>query len=474
MPRAEIPGFSGVDPACAQGAASTGLEVLVGPGLEAHAGELEPVIRAAGYPVRSGARPHADGGQLVLLGLDASPAGWQGLDSCPAGSLAVAMFLAQPRPDEVRNAFRRGAADVLLAESETPGGVVRDFLEALRSSPGPAAGQPAGERFGGLVGVSEAMTEIHSMVGLVGPADTTVLIQGESGTGKELAARAIHAASPRADAPFMAINCGAIPPDLLEAELFGHAKGAFTGAIQSRQGRFAKVGAGTLFLDEIGEMSPDLQVKLLRVIEERTYEPLGSSRSVEFSARILAATNQDLELAVQAGRFREDLYHRLNVLSLELPALRERGGDEILYLLDHFLAQLNRKHGTEVGGVTPLAGHLLATYSWPGNVRELRNLVERLVILKRAGLVEPADLPQKVRGVQASLEETGSGAERTELERDILLGQGRDMKAEVEAFENRMIMQALEATGGNRNQAAQLLGVKRTTLVEKLKKRNLG
>ena len=472
----QAPEPSGLQPA-QDGASLTGpvLEVLIGPGLEGRVGELEPSVQEAGFPVRLAMQPHPAGGQLVLLAPEEHEDGWQALQSCPPSSIPVAVFLDEPRPERVREAFRRGAADVLFFASGDPAGQVRQLLAGLQAPSASAReGGPDAGRFHGLVGISESMSELVATIELMGPADTTVLIRGESGTGKELVARAIHAESHRSQAPFVPINCGAIPGELLEAELFGHVKGAFTGAIQSRQGRFAKAGEGTLFLDEIGEMSPDLQVKLLRVIEERIYEPLGSSRSVPFNARILAATNQDLEARVASGQFREDLFHRLNVLTLDLPPLRERGSEEILYLFDHFLEQLNRKHGTEVQGATPLARRFLATYAWPGNVRELRNLTERLVILKRQGHVEPADLPQKVRGMPG--EETVPSPEEPsgDRERDVLLGQGRDMKAEVEAFENRMILQALEATGGNRNQAAQLLGLKRTTLVEKLKKRNLG
>jgi len=444
---------------------------VLGPGLEAHAERLAPVVRECGFTLAT-SRSAGGGGQVVLLGIGAGEAVAPVLDGCPPASVAVVVFLAEPGPQAVREAYRRGVAEVLLPGEQPLAAAVTDLLQEMAQT-ACAAGEAPGSGSGGLLGVSDRIGEINSMIALMGPADSTVLIQGASGTGKELAARAVHAASPRKDEPFVPINCGAIPADLLEAELFGHTKGAFTGAVRAREGRFAKAGAGTLFLDEIGEMSADLQIKLLRVLEERTYEPVGSSQPQRFDSRVLAATNQDLEEAVAEGRFREDLFHRLNVLSLELPTLSERGEAEIGYLFDYFLDHLNRQHGTAVHGVTPLARRLLTTYAWPGNVRELRNLAERVVILKREGQVEPADLPPKIRGLSVETKPAPGGATQADMERDVLLGEGRDMKSEVEAFENRMIRQALEATGGNRNQAARLLGVKRTTLVEKLKKRNL-
>jgi DNA-binding NtrC family response regulator len=410
---------------------------------------------------------------IVMVGLSNSPAGWARLERSGPGQVVIAAFTAPTTPQEVRAAYRAGAAEVLLGEEAALEQQLASLLARLYQEDPAQPDSGHRTQFHGLVGGSPAMRELYAMLEVVGPADATVLIHGESGTGKELVARAIHQESSRADAPFVAINCGAIPSDLLEAELFGHAKGAFTGALSARQGRFGYADQGTLFLDEIGEMGPDLQVKLLRVLEERVYEPLGSSQSVPFHGRVVAATNRDLEAAVASGQFREDLYHRLNVLGLTLPPLRERGDEDVLFLFDHFLDQLNQKHNTQLSGAEPLAQRFLTAYDWPGNVRELRNLAERVAVLKQEGWVEPADLPEKIRGAP---QDAGpqEDQEMADLERDILLGQSRDLRAEVEAFENRLILQALEATGGNRNQAAQLLGVKRTTLVEKLKKRNLG
>jgi DNA-binding NtrC family response regulator len=447
-------------------------QIIIGPGLESHLEELARAAAASGMGCEQAGTSPGPAPAVVLTGLAADGTGWSFLAECRPGHIPVAVFPHEPEPAQVREAYRRGAAEVLFAAEGSLEAQLSSLLARLYAGPDQARLHPERNRFHSLVGVSRSMAELYSLLEVVGPSDATVLIRGESGTGKELVARAIHAESARAEAPFVAINCGAIPADLLEAELFGHAKGAFTGAVNARQGRFAYADGGTLFLDEIGEMSPDLQIKLLRVLEERTYEPVGSSRSVPFNARVLAATNQDLDDAVAAGRFREDLYHRLNVLAVDLPPLRERGSEDVLFLFDHFLDELNRKHATQLAGADPVARRFLTAYDWPGNVRELRNLTERLAILKRDGLVAPADLPEKLRG--AAPDSGADGEADGGMERDILLGQTRDLKAEVEAFENGLIQQALEATGGNRNQAAQLLGVKRTTLVEKLKKRNLG
>jgi len=452
-------------------------QVIIGPGLEAQAGALARAATAAGLDSEMAGASPAPGPGVVLVGLDTdgNGEGWAFLGRCRSSHIPVAVVGADAGPTPVREAYRQGAAEVLFADEAPLDTQLSSLIARLYAGPDQNRLHPERSRFHSLVGVSRPMAELYSLLEVVGPSDATVLIRGESGTGKELVARAIHAESARAESPFVAINCGAIPADLLEAELFGHAKGAFTGAVNARQGRFAYADGGTLFLDEIGEMSPDLQIKLLRVLEERTYEPVGSSRSVPFNARVLAATNQDLDEAVASGRFREDLYHRLNVLAVDLPSLRQRGADDVLFLFEHFLEDLNRKHGTRLGGADPVARRFLAAYDWPGNVRELRNLTERLAILKREGLVEPADLPEKVRGAPREGADPLLGEDGDDpLERDILLGNNRDLRAEVEAFENRLILQALETTGGNRNQAAQLLGVKRTTLVEKLKKRNLG
>ncbi|MBX3023106.1 MAG: sigma-54-dependent Fis family transcriptional regulator [Bdellovibrionales bacterium] len=317
-------------------------------------------------------------------------------------------------------------------------------------------------QFDNIIGQSEAITEVLSMIERVAQSDSTVLIMGESGTGKELIAKALHYNSLRSEEAFIPINCGAIPAELLESELFGHVKGAFTGAIANRTGRFELAEEGTLFLDEIGDMSPSLQVKILRVLQERRFEPVGGTKTIESNVRVIAATNVDLELAVEEGRFREDLFYRLNVIPIRIPPLRERRSD-IPLLMHHFIEMFNRTRNRQLKGITPEAMEMLVNYSWPGNIRELENLVERLSILKGAGIVDVGDLPEKYRRVQAS-----SDPSKVDIPEN-----GVDFNTAVDNYENALIMRALEKTGWNRNQAALLLKLNRTTLVEKIKKKGL-
>ena len=317
-------------------------------------------------------------------------------------------------------------------------------------------------KFENIIGQSEAITEVLGLIERVAQSDSTVLVMGESGTGKELVAKALHFNSLRSEKPFIPINCGAIPAELLESEMFGHVKGAFTGAIANRRGRFEMAEGGTLFLDEIGDMSPTLQVKLLRVLQERRFEPVGGAKTIETDVRVIAATNVDLEQAVEDGRFREDLYYRLNVIPIRIPALRERPSD-IPLLLHHFMENFNRTRGRQLKGTAPEALQMLINYSWPGNIRELENLVARLSILKGSGLIEVSDLPEKYR--RAPLE---SDPTRVDIP-----DQGVDFNTAVDNYENALIIRALEKTGWNRNQAASLLKLNRTTLVEKIKKKGL-
>ncbi len=318
-------------------------------------------------------------------------------------------------------------------------------------------------RFDNIIGQSQGITHVLEMIERVSTSESTVLITGESGTGKELVAKAIHYNSNRANKPFVPINCGAIPGELLESELFGHVKGAFTGAVNNRIGRFELAEGGTVFFDEIGDMSPHLQVKLLRVLQERKYEPVGSAKTFASDVRIIAATNVHLENAVRDGRFREDLYYRLNVIPIHIPALRERKTD-IALLFHYFMDLFNEGKKEKLAGVTPEAMHILSYYGWPGNIRELENLVERLAILKGGGIVDVADLPEKYRGIESTSSTQASLDFSTE---------GMDFNSAVDAFENALIIRALEKTGWNRNQAAMLLKLNRTTLVEKIKKKGL-
>jgi DNA-binding NtrC family response regulator len=313
--------------------------------------------------------------------------------------------------------------------------------------------------FDNIVGTSQPLRETLNLVRRVAETEATVLILGESGVGKELIARALHYNSGRADQPFVAVNCGALPEELLESELFGHVRGAFTGAVQDRVGRFTAADGGTLFLDEIGDMSPKLQIKLLRVLQEKEFEPVGSSRTRRVDLRILTATNQDLAKLIRDRLFREDLYFRLSVVPIEVPPLRRRRED-IPPLLEHFL-QIQRRQYPGIQGITGGAMKALTEYAWPGNVRELEGLTERLVILKQEGWIEEDDLPAPIR------------AGRGEAVRIQLTPGGMDLRAVIDSIETDLIRQALESTRWNKNRAAQLLQVKRTTLVEKIRAKGL-
>lgn len=313
-----------------------------------------------------------------------------------------------------------------------------------------------------IVGTSSGMQELFRLIQTVADSDSTILIFGESGTGKELVARAIHYAGPRRNHPLIPVNCGAIPEDLLESELFGHVKGAFTGAVMNRVGRFQLADGGTIFLDEIGDMSPKLQVKLLRVLQEQEFEPVGSTETIKINVRVIAATNKDLEHSVAEKRFREDLYYRLNVIPLYIPPLRERRED-IPLLIQHFVEKFNKLKRRKITGFSPKAIELLQEYLWPGNVRELENLVERMAILKSVGEVTVRDLPQKFKVPEAeTIPAVGPFPE-----------DGIDFNSVVNDFEKRLILRALNKTEGVKSHAARLLKIKRTTLVEKMKKKGI-
>ncbi len=317
-------------------------------------------------------------------------------------------------------------------------------------------------RFDRLIGQSAQMQTLYRMVERVARTDSTVLIMGESGTGKELIANAIHYNSERKDKAFVPINCGAIPEELLESELFGHEKGAFTGAIKERRGRFELAHQGTVFLDEIGEMSMKLQVKLLRVLQEKKYERIGGSRTIQVDVRIIAATNKDMEKAVASGEFREDLFYRLNVIPIHVPPLRDRNGD-VPILVQHFLRQHCEKKDIPQKKFSINALEALERYNWPGNVRELENVIERLVILTEEEEIQLEDLPLRMRRQQT----VGNWGQ-------IEVGDsGIDLKKILDDLENRLILEALQKAGGVKNKAAQLLGLNRTTLIEKMKKKKI-
>ncbi|MCA9471637.1 MAG: sigma-54 dependent transcriptional regulator [Nitrospirales bacterium] len=316
---------------------------------------------------------------------------------------------------------------------------------------------------GNLVSSSEVMKEVFRLIECVADSDSTVLILGESGTGKELIAQTTHFHSNRRKGCLIPVNCGAIPEALLESELFGHEKGAFTGAVATRVGRFELAAGGTIFLDEIGDLSPPLQVKLLRVLQEKTFERVGGSRTYKADARVIAATNQDLEELVANKQFREDLYYRLNVVPIMVPPLRHRTED-IPLLIEHFMQQFNDRRASKLTGVSEEAMTLLCRYQWPGNVRELGNIIERMAILKREGQIDISDLPEKIRSPHPMAV--------AEVPAAIPVG-GINLSSTVEEFENRLILEALERTNWVKSKAAQLLHINRTTLIEKLKKKSL-
>ena len=313
------------------------------------------------------------------------------------------------------------------------------------------ASEPAAPNF---IGQSPALLAAVKVARQVADSTATVLIHGESGTGKEQLARLIHDHSRRARGPFVAVNCAAIPETLLETELFGHEKGAFTGAAARRVGRFERATGGTLFLDEVGDMSPGMQAKILRALQEEEIERVGGDRPISVDVRILAATNRDLDVEVEAGRFREDLYYRLAVVVLKLPPLRERG-DDVVMLARHFLEHFARKHGRAVHEISAGAMDLLRSHGWPGNIRQLRNVVERSLLVSEGGVLLPEHLPPEVR--------LGESAPR---ERGHAEGEFLPLKE----MENRHIRRALALTGGNLGHTAEILGIHRNTLRQKLRK----
>lgn len=324
-------------------------------------------------------------------------------------------------------------------------------------------------RFENIVGTSDEMAAVFDMVEKVAESDSTILVTGESGTGKELVARAIHYNSPRKDKPLVIVNCAAIPEELLESELFGHVKGSFTGAVATRMGKFDSADTGTIFLDEIGDMSMKLQVKVLRVLQEQRFDPVGATATHEVDVRIIAATNQDLDRAVKESRFREDLYYRLNVIPIHIPPLRERRSD-IPLLVKHFVIKSCASSGKKVDGVTDAAMKFLVSYPWPGNVRELENMIERLVVLNASGRIDVSDLPPRI--ISKTPAETRETAEFS-IGGISIPEDGFSFKDVVDDFESKLILSALKKTGGNKNKAASLLGLNRTTLVEKMKKKKL-
>jgi len=319
-------------------------------------------------------------------------------------------------------------------------------------------------QFSNFIGDSPQMQKVFRIIEKVADTDSTVLILGESGTGKELVARAIHYHSHRRDKPLIPVNCGAIPAELLESELFGHEKGAFTNAIRTRIGRFELAHGGTIFLDEVAEMSPHLQVKLLRVLQEQEFERLGATRTIKIDVRILAATNKVLEKAVESGSFREDLYYRLKVIPIQLPPLRDRPGD-IPLLIHHFLAETSTAKKKKIRGISKDVIKAMEQYAWPGNVRELENVIERMIILCEGDYLTMEDLPEKIGSRPAPLP--------VQTTRGAIPEGGLSLNHAVNEYEKQLILHALEKAGWVKNRAAKLLKMNRTTLVEKIKKQGI-
>jgi DNA-binding NtrC family response regulator len=348
-------------------------------------------------------------------------------------------FLPKPfEIDQLALAIERGATLARL----------RNELQQLRRMVAPTT-------FGELVGTSPRMRELYSKLARIADNDAAVLLTGESGTGKELVARAIHAASSRNGGPFVAINCAAMPPQLLESELFGHAKGAFTDAKTTKVGLFQSANGGTIFLDEIGELPLEIQPKLLRVLQERTVRPVGANTEIKFDARVVSATNRDLEGMIEDQRFREDLYFRINVLTIALPPLRTRGGD-ILVLARHFLERIASRTAKPVPGLSVEAAQKLMTYPWPGNVRELENCMEFAVALAAFDEITVSDLPDKVRAFRP-----------TQI---VLSSSDPEQLVTLAELERRYVLRVLESVDGNKAAAARVLGIERRTLYRMLER----
>ena len=397
---------------------------------------------------------------------DVRMAGLSGIELCQRIRVAhpdvpVIVITGQADVDTAIAALRAGAWDFVIkpldarhvelavsraVEHRRTRSEVRRLRQAL------AAARP----IAGIVGESAAIRTISELINRIADGDATVLITGESGTGKELVARAVHDLGARKDEPFIAINCGAVPANLLESELFGHVKGAFTDARRDRNGLFTQAGAGTIFLDEIGEMPLEMQVKLLRVLQERTVRPVGGDEEHPFAARVVCATNRDLETEVEEGRFRQDLYYRVNVVSLEVPPLRTRGGD-ILLLAHYFLRRIAERTGKEVTSISTDAARKLLDYDWPGNVRELENGIERAVALARMSEIGVDDLPAKIRDHQST--------------RLVIAGDDPSEMVTLAEMERRYIRRVLEACGSNKTQAAKVLGIDRRSLYRRLEDR---
>jgi len=405
---------------------------------------------------------------LDVVVTDLQMSGMNGLDLCARvvanrPDVPVVVITAFGSVDTAIAAIRAGAYDFLVKPVETDAldvaltravqhRALREELRRLRALVGEVDSET-------LIGESACMRSLRELVAKVAASDATVLVSGETGSGKEVVARAIHAASPRASGPFVAVNCAAIPETLLESELFGHVRGSFTDARRDRTGLFLQANGGTLFLDEIGDLPLPLQPKLLRVLVERSVRPLGADHELPFDARVITATHRDLRAAVEEGHFREDLFFRLEVLTVEVPPLRARGAD-VLLLAQRSLERAARTGGRRVVGLTPAAAERLLAYAWPGNVRELENAIERAVALASWEQIVVEDLPARIREYRSS---------------DVLVAsQDPSELVTLEEVERRYMLRVLDSVGGNKTLAARILGLDRRTLYRKLERWSRG
>ncbi len=452
---------------------------------------FEKILTGEGHTVKT-----ASGGEAAialvqaavpdLVIMDVRMPGMSGLEAFRAmheiePKLPVIIMTAYGTTETAIEATKLGAFDYVLKPFENIQdilGLIGQALEAgrcMRSrveldvAPDSAAAEA-------IIGRSKPMQEVYKAIGRVAPTDATVLVRGDSGTGKELVARAIYQHSLRAAKPFLIINCVAIPETLLESELFGYEKGAFTGAVNRRVGKFEQAHGGTVFLDEIGDMPFSIQAKILRLLQEKSIERLGGREPIPVDVRIIAATNRDLEAALAQGRFREDLYYRLKVVTLWLPPLRERSQDIIL-LVEYFLARFAKEMGMGNPGLTEEAKLLLRNYQWPGNVRELANAMQKALIFSRGYPIHPEDVSRAMGG--ASLAKEAGDRQTDEIVRQwvrqtLAAGEGKDVfEACMDRFASLLISEALDLTGGNRSRAAKLLGISRPTLLSKIDKYRL-
>jgi two-component system response regulator AtoC len=404
--------------------------------------------------------PKVDGMTLLKRALEEDP------------ELPVVLITAHGTIDTAVEALKSGAFDFVTKpfDKDEVRQIVAKALKTRELRGADATPARTGARFG-IIGSSQGIAELYAILERVADTPTTVLITGESGTGKELVARALHEHSSRKDKPFIKVNCAAIPKELIESELFGYERGAFTGAVASKPGRFELANGGTLFLDEIGEIPIEMQVKLLRVLQESEFERVGGIKTIRVDVRLVAATNRDLKKLIAIGAFREDLFYRLNVVPIRLPALRERTGD-IPLLVEHFLAKFNERLRKKVEGVEPDATEVLVKYAWPGNIRELENVIERAVLFCDATTLHAADLPPDVRGIPAI-----ANVPLPEADLQVALaGEGglkEHVKVAMSRLERELVSRALKQTNTNVTHAARLLKISRKGLQLKMKELGL-